>query len=83
MVEIKLKNINLYKFNSERVVINFLTGLFHFFQPLGTVYTYLSYWSTPGTWNVMLQKREPPPSIVLSETFLTTTDEVDSDDCGT
>lgn len=48
----------------------------------GTVYTLMCNWPSPATWNDEPQKREPPPSIVLSETSLTATDEVDADDGG-
>lgn len=76
-----LTNNNL---NSERIK-SIITGSLHFPPPLppGTVYTLICNWPSPATWNVELQKREPPPSIVLSETSLTATDEEeDADDGG-
>lgn len=39
------------------------------------MYTLICNWPSPATWNVEPQKREPPQSIVLSETSLTATDE--------
>lgn len=74
-----LTNNNL---NSERIK-SIITGSLHFSPlPPGTVYTLICNWPSPATLNVEPQKREPPPSKVLSETSLTATVEEDAGDGG-
>lgn len=74
-----LTNNNL---NSERIK-SIITGSLHFSPlPPGTVYTLICNWPSPAILNVEPQKRESPPSKVLSETSLTAPVEEDAGDGG-
>ena len=56
----------------------FFNTFVYFFS--GTGYTLMCSCPPPVTWNVESQNRDPPPSIVLSDTSQTATDEEEGAD---